>query len=188
MDVRDTLNIHMNYIVGCFFKNVGGDESLIMDEMYKLIENDIGVNFDAERFFFLNYDKIDNSKLYFDIDCNSTPKELLRMITNMVELRRMEQNIKNKVNLIHFRGFKGKVYLETQEQTLRVEAYLQLHNYIRNPFATIRVDLIKRLLDIKEKMKNEDNAEETLIVSYRIQMYRLMVVLKAIEECTSQLS
>ena len=159
-----------------------------MNEMFKLVENDIGINFDSQQFYFLKYELIDDSKLYFNIDCDNTPKELLKMIIKLIELRRMEQNIKNKKYLIHFRVFKGKVYLEDKENTLRIEAYLQLHNYLRNPFTTIRIDLIKRLLNIKNKLKNEDEIDEDEIISCKIQEYRIKAILKAIEERTSLLS
>lgn len=187
MDVRDTLKLHMNYIVGCFYKNVGGCDDKIMDEMYTLIENDININFDSKYFYFLKYELIDTSKLKFDIDLNNTPKDLLKMIVNLIELQRMEQNIKNKAYLIHFRGFKGKVYLEDKENTLRIEAFLQLHNYIMQPFTTIRVYLIKKLLELKNKLKN-DIEDEDLYISYRVQQYRIMAILKAIEERTTLLT
>lgn len=187
MDVRDTLKTHMNYIVGCFFSNVGGSEELLMKEMYKLIENDISINFDSQHFYFLKYELIDSNKLFFEIDCNNTPKELLKMIVNLIELRRMEQNIKNKKYLIHFRVFKGKVYLEDKTNILRVEAYLQLHNYLRTPFTTIRIDLINRLLNLNNKLKNEENLEEIDVISYKIQVFRIKAILKAIEARTSLL-
>lgn len=184
MDVLKTLHLHMNYIVGCFFNNVGNDEKKVLDEIYKLIENDIGINFDSNKFYLLKYELIDSSKLYFDIDCDKAPHNLLKMIINLIELRRMEQNIKNKSYLIHFRKFKGKVYLEDKENTLRVEAYLQLHNYFRQPFV-IRVDLVKRLLLIKNKLRVESELSEDEIINYKIQEYRISTILESIEARTT---
>lgn len=188
MDIRDTFKTHMNYIVGCFFNNVGGSEVKLMDEMYKMIENDISINFDSQHFYLLKYELIDDNKLYFDIDCNNTPNDLLKMIINLIEHRRMEQNIKNKKYLIHFRIFKGKVYLEDKTNTLRIEAYLQLHNYIHNPFTTIRIDLVNRLLKLNNKLKNEAELDEDTIIQYKIQAYRVKAILRAIEGRTTQLS
>lgn len=189
MDVRDTLKLHMNYIVGCFFSNVGGDEALVMDEMYKLIENDIDINFDSKHFYILGYEFMESSQLKFDIDPERTPKALLKMIIKMIELQRMEQNIKNKQFLIHFRGFVGKVYLEDKENTLRIEAFLQLHNYLRRPF-NIRVYLIEKLLEIKNQLKQimgTDNMSDECI-RLKIHEYRIRAILRAIECRTSLLS
>jgi hypothetical protein len=187
MDVKKILKTHMNHIVGCFFANVNGDETKIMDEMYKLIENDIDINFDSKHFYFLKYELIESSKLLFNIDLNTTPKELLKMIVNLIELQRMEQNIKNKAFLIHFRGFKGKVYLEDKENTLRIEAFLMLHNYLRTPFTTIRIFLVKKLLEIKNRLK-DDTIEENDYISCKIQEYRIMAILRAIEKHTTLLT
>lgn len=180
MDVRDILRRHMNYIVGSIHSNV--DSTTIMDEMYKLIENDININFDSKHFYLLKYEMIDNTKLMFEIDLNNTPKELLKMIVNLIELQRMEQNIKNKSFLIHFRGFKGKVYLEDKDNTLRIEAFIQLHNYMRNPFM-IRIFLVEKLLDIRNKLK-VTNDDETDFVLFKIQEYRILAILNAIEKRT----
>lgn len=188
MDVKDTLKLHMHYIVGCFYKNVGSSEDAIMDEMYKLIENDININFDSKYFYFLKYELTENSKLKFDIDLENTPRDLLKMITRMIELQRMEQNIKNKSYLIHFRGFKGKVYLEDKENTIRIEAFLQLHNYITNPFTTIRVYLIKKLLELRKELRHNIIEDSDEYISCKIQMYRIKAVLRAIEERTSLLT
>jgi hypothetical protein len=186
MDVLETLKLHMNYIVECIFNNVGNDEEKVLDEMYSLICSDISINFDSKCFYLLKYEMLDISKLYFNIDYEKTPKDLLKMIINLIELRRMEQNIKNKSYLIHFRVFKGKVYLEDKSNTLRVEAYLQLHNYFRQPFM-VRLDLIKRLLNVRNKLRTPDDIEESEIINYKVQEYRIIAILKAIEERTALL-
>lgn len=187
MDIKETLKLHMNYIVGCFYKNVGSSDDKIMDEMYTLIENDIDINFDSKHFYLLRYELIEKTALKFDIDLENTPRDLLKMILKLIELQRMEQNIKNKLYLIHFRGFKGKVYLEDVDNTLRIEAFLQLHNYLVKPFINIRVFLIKKLLELNNKLKTTMEDEEQYI-NYKVQVYRIKAVLKAIESRTSLLT
>lgn len=182
MDVLEKLKINMGYVVHCVFVNCGNDENVFLDEMYKLIENDIGVNFDSERFYLLDF-KINSSNIiYFDIDMFNTPLDLLVMIKDLIQHGRMDENIKNKKYLIHFRNFEGNVHLEDKNNVLRVEAYLQMHGFMRNP-VKIRVSLINKYVEILNKL-HEPTIEETALIRLKIQKYRVECILRAIEART----
>jgi len=184
MDILEKLKINMGYIVNCVFINCENDESTFLTEMYKLVENDIGVNFDSERFYLLEFKMVDSNVVYFNIDYFNTPLELLIMIKELIQHGRMNENIKNKKYLIHFRNFEDNVFLEDRDSTLRVEAYLQMHNFMHNPIK-IRVFLINKCVDIKNKLK-DPALEETTAIKLNIEKYRIECILHAIEARTIQ--
>lgn len=181
-DILDILKNNSAHIVGNIFRNVQRNEETLLNEMYNMIVYDIDINFDSKSFYLLKYEFCNISKLYFDIDYKRTPKELLEMIIKLVEQRRMDQNIKNKLYLIHFRGFKGKVYLENQNNDLRRELFLQLHHFIREPLK-IRIFLLRKLLKVKNELKNK-LIDENEMIQLKIQEYRIKLILKSIEKQT----
>lgn len=178
MDVLETLKLHMGYIVGDIFSRVG--PSKFFDEMYNLIKHDIGINFDSSHFYLLNYKLIDENNVYFKIDQPFVPRGLLMMIRNLIKHSRMKENIKNSKYLIHFREFRDEVYLEDKENTLRVEAFMQMHQYVSHPIK-IRIYLINKLVSIKNKIKNGGSD----VIPLKIQLYRIEMILKAIEKNTN---
>lgn len=183
MDVLEKLKIYMGYIVNCIFINSGNDEELFLNEMYKMIENDIEINFDSERFYLLEFKSIEFNNIYFNIDNFNTPLDLLVMIRDLIRHERMDENIKNHKYLIHFRKFKDNVFLEDKADSLRIEAYLQMHGFLRNPIK-IRIYLINKRVEIANKIKKMEDEDE--IIQLKIQDYRIQNVLKAIEMRTIQ--
>lgn len=183
MDVLEKLKINMGYIVNCIFINSGNDEESFLNEMYKMMENDIGINFDSERFYLLEFKSIESNIIYFNIDNFNTPLDLLVLIRDLIRHGRMDENIKNKKYLIHFRKFKDNVFLEDKENSLRIEAYLQMHGFLRNPIK-IRIYLVNKRVEIANKMKKTQDEDE--IIKLKIQDYRIVCVLKAIEKRTIQ--
>lgn len=185
MDVLGKLQINMGYIVGCVFANSGnGDEEVFLEAMFKMIEHDIGINFDSERFHLLDFRHNWNNIVYFDIDYFNTPLELLVMIRDLIKHGRMSENIKNKKYLIHFRDFKQNVFLEDKENTLRVEAFLQAHSFMRNPIK-IRIFLVNKYVSISNTLK-DDKVFEVDLIKLKIQLYRIECVLVEIEKRTIQ--
>ena len=181
MDVLNTLCLHMGYIVKCVFTRVENDEKKFLDEMYRMIEYDIGINFDSNQFFMMDYKKIDQNVIGFHINDPFIPVDLLVMIRNLIRHSRMKQNIKNKSYLIHFREFKDEIHLEDKENTLRVEAFMNMHQFMTNPLS-IRVYLIKKLVELKNKLKQARDNEAK--IQCKIQMYRVETILKSIEKNT----
>jgi hypothetical protein len=184
MDVLEKLKMNMGYTINCVFVNCGNDEESFLEEMFKLIENDIGVNFDSERFYLLDFKINDSNIIYFDIDFFNAPLDLLVMIKELIQHGRMDENIKNKKYLIHFRNFEDNVYLEDKNNTLRVEAFLQMHSFMRDP-TKIRVFLINKCVEIMNRLQDPD-IEESALIRFKIQKYRTECVLRAIEERTIQ--
>lgn len=182
MDVLDRLKINMGYIIKCIYVNSGNDEALFLSELYKLIENDIGINFDSERFYLLDFKLNDSNIIYYDIDTFNTPLDLLVMIRDMIQHGRMDENIKNKKYLIHFRNFQDNVFLEDKENTLRVEAFLQAHSFMRNPIK-IRVFLVNKYVEILNQIKTPE-IDEVLLIKLKIQKYRIECIIHAIESRT----
>lgn len=178
MDVLNTLKLHMGHIVKCVYSMIGTDEEFL-DEMYLMIKYDIGINFDSENFYLMEYDKANN--IGFKIKDPFAPRGLLVMIRDLVKHSRMKENIKNKRYLIHFREFKDEVYLEDKENTLRVEAFLTLHQYFKNP-TVVRIFLINKLVDIRNEIRKEKIDEN--LISLKILRYRIEVILRAIEKNT----
>lgn len=185
MDVVGKLKINMGYIINCVFTNSGNDEETFLDDMYKMIEYDIGINFDSERFYLMDFKNMDSNIIYFNIDNFNTPLELLVMIRDLIKHGRMEENIKNKKYLIHFRKFKDNVFLEDKENTLRIEAYLQMHGFMRNPIK-IRIFLINKRVELMNRLKNAKATDEDEMIKLKIQEYRIACILKAIEKRTIQ--
>jgi hypothetical protein len=168
----------MGYIVGCVYNN---DPDNFLEEMYKMIEYEIGINFDSKTFYLMEYKKIDKNNIQFNIDDKFIPLDLLRMIRKLIRHSMMRVNIKNKKYLIHFKDFVNEVHLEDKCNTLRICAFLQMHNYVSTPIQ-IRIFLINKLVQVRTKLK--DTSED--MIRYKIQKYRLEVILKAIENNTIQ--
>jgi hypothetical protein len=171
----------MGHVVGAVFASVNNDPKRFLDEMYKMIECDIGINFDSEHFYLMNYKENGNNVLFFNINDPLTPTELLIMIRDLAKHGRMKDNIKNKKFLIHFREYDGDVLLEDKENTLRVEAFMTMHQFFTNP-NDIRVFLVKKLIELKNKLPKLDSQDDT--IRYKIQLYRVETILKAIEANT----
>jgi hypothetical protein len=185
MDVLNRLVINMGYIIKCVFVNSDNDEDVFLDQMYKMIEYDIGINFDCERFYLMEFRNLDSNIIYFDIDNFCTPLELLILVRDLIKHGRMEENIKNKKYLIHFRKFYDNVYLEDKENTLRIEAFLQMHGFIRNPMK-IRIFLINKRVELMNRLKHTGDEEE--LIKLKTEEYRIVCILKAIEKRTIQSS
>lgn len=182
MDVLNTLKSNMSYIVGSVFANVNNDHDRFLDEMYKMIEFNIGINFDSSNFYLLDYTKLDQNMINFSIDDQFVPVELLIMIKNLIKHNRLKENIKNKKYLIHFRDFADEVMLEDKQNTLRVSAFIQMHKFFTDPIK-IRIFLINKLVGLQTELRNcgENNLR---MIDYKIQIYRVKAVLKAIEKNT----
>lgn len=188
MDVVEKLKLHMGFIVGVVFARVGNDEDEFLKEMYKMIECDIGINFDSEHFYLMDYKKVQDNLIYFDINSPHTPRDLLVVTRDLVKHSRMKENIKNKKYLIHFRDFKDEVYMEDKENTLRVEAFLRMHQFVRNVMK-IRIFLINKLVEIRNSIKNPSDDDDPSdcqreLIRRKIQRFRVETILKAIEANT----
>jgi hypothetical protein len=177
MDVLKTLSLYMRYITGGVFGAVGNDETKFLNELYKMIEYPIGINFDSKSFFIMTYKKNQDNIIGFDLTDPFIPVGLLIMTRNLVKNYRMKENIKNKSYRIHFREFRDEVYLEDSENTLRVEAFMSAHEYIINPIL-IRIFLINKLVQLRSSLKLEDQIH---MIQHKTQIHRVEVILKAIE-------
>lgn len=182
MDVLNTLKTNMGHIVTEIFTKCN-DQEEFLNEMYKLIEYDIDINFDSLYFYLLDYKQIENNKIYFDITNPHTPRQLLIMIRNLITHNRMKENIKNKNFRIHFRDFVDEVKLENKENTLRIEAFMQMHRLCKNPI-TIRIFLINKHNELIHKIKKTDDMND--IIQYKIHKFRIEQILKTIEMYTIQ--
>lgn len=179
--MKHTLKMAMGFIVENVFINVGNDENQFLEELYKIVENEFNINFDSKRFYLLSYKLINTNKLFFVIDRNRTPHKLLTMILGLIVNRRMEENIKNKAYLIHFRDFRDNVHLEDDDNELRREMFVQAHGFVRNSM-TVRVFLVRKLLAIRNKLaKTGDENEELSLLQ---QQYRINCILGEIEAHT----
>jgi hypothetical protein len=97
----------------------------------------------------------------------------------------MKENIKNKSFRIHFGDFVDEVKLEDKENTLRVEAYMQMHRLCTNP-TMIRIYLINKHTEICNAIKKLGDTEPDIaeLIQYRIHKFRIEQILKTIEMYT----
>ena len=185
MDVLQTLKLHMGHIVTEIFSTCNNQQQFL-DEMYNIILYDIGINFDSHYFYLMDYKKLDQNKIFFDITNPHVPRDLLIMIKNLICHGRMKENIKNKKFRIHFRDFVDEVHLENKKNTLRVEAYMQMHKLCTNP-VLIRIYLINKHTDIKNKIKRlsmNDEEDITKLIQLRTHKFRIEQILKTIQMYT----
>lgn len=185
MDVLNTLKLHMGHIVTEIFSTCATQQEFL-DEMYKIILFDIGINFDSKHFYLMDYKKLAENKIFFNITNPHTPRDLLVMIKNLICHGRMKENIKNKNFRIHFRDFSDEVQLENKENTLRVEAYMQMHKLCTNP-VLIRIYLINKHTDIRNKIKKlslTDEERDTKLIQYRTHKFRIEQILNTIQRYT----
>lgn len=178
MDVKLTLVNNMEYIVGAIIDEIGNDD--ILENMYEVITHNIDINFDSSYFYFFEYKQMLSSKIKFKIDMKKTPTPILKMLIDLIEYQRMNENIKNKLYMIHFRKFNDKVYLEDKNNTIRKHMFLQLHKYIDDD---IHVFLINKLTDLENKIKNIDDGDDDYVM-LKIQEYRCKTILLALEDHT----
>lgn len=172
----------MGHIVTEIFSRCDTQEEFL-NEMYKMIEFDIGINFDSLRFYLLDYRKVDQNNIYFTITNPHTPRDLLVMVKNLITHCRMKENIKNKSFRIHFRDFIDEVHLEDKQNTLRTEAFMQMHKLCNNPII-IRIFLINKHTEIRNKIKKLNDGDITRLIQYRIHKFRIEQILKTIEMYT----
>lgn len=173
--MKETLCKNINFIVQHVFNACNTDEEFL-DEMFKLVENDIDINFDSNFFYILDYKLIDSNKLFFPINVNSTPIGLLQMILDLVESNLMTENIKNKSYLIHFRVYKNKTELETLDNCIRRSAFKAIGNFMLRSDKVI-IFLINKLTLI-ENVKQKTVQELT-------QIFRIKNILEALYENNS---
>jgi hypothetical protein len=174
----------MGHIVSEIYSRCKNQEEFL-DEMYKMILFDIGINFDSLNFYLMDYKKIEDNQIYFTITNPHTPRDLLVMIKNLITHSLMKENIKNKSFRIHFRDFVDEVKLEDKENTLRVEAYMQMHRLCTNP-TMIRIYLINKHTEICNAIKKLGDTEPDIaeLIQYRIHKFRIEQILKTIEMYT----
>ncbi len=184
MDVLQTLKLHMGHIVTEIYSRCK-DQNEFLDEMYKMILFDIGINFDSLNFYLLDYKKIEDNQIYFDITNPHVPRDLLVMVKNLITHCRMKENIKNKNFRIHFRDFVDEVQLEDKENTLRIEAYMHMHNLCTNP-VIIRIYLIRKHDEVVNAIKKlgDTGNDISKLIQYRIHKFRIEQILKTIERYT----
>jgi hypothetical protein len=183
MDVIEKLKLHMSFIVGSVFERVENDEIKFLEAMYKMVEYDISINCDPNHFYLMEYKKMNDNCIFFEINDPHIPLDLLVLTRDLIQHGRMKENIKNKKFFIHFRHFEDEVHLEDKENTLRVEAFMQMHKLVHNPIR-IRIFLIKKLLSIKNFIRNvagDPSTSQKEMIQYKVHRYRVETILKAIE-------
>jgi hypothetical protein len=115
----ETLVEHSDYIAECIYTNCEYNINTFIEQLIILITNDIIIHFDANRFFFSEYESRLASKLYFRIDMKHTPPNVLVAIRDIIYNNKMKQSIKNKNYSIHFRMFTERYIIEDVEESLR---------------------------------------------------------------------
>jgi hypothetical protein len=175
MDVKTNLLNDMNVIVSQIIKrNSFSTDYEIMNECFKLIENDIEMNFDSQKLYFLSYSMMDKHELYFEYFKNPTPG-ITSLIKSLIETNiRMSDNIKNKHHRIHFRVFKDNILLEDSENDFRVEFFKQLTMFLNQKEYLFKY-LMGKLLEY-EKQIIDDQGNDTDIEPYVV-LNRIQVIL-----------
>jgi hypothetical protein len=185
MEVLKILKLHMGHIVTEIYSRCNTQQEFL-DEMYNIILFDIGINFDSQYFYLMDYKKLGQNNIYFNITNPHVPRDLLIMIKNLITHGRMKENIKNKNFRINFRDFIDEVKLEDKENTLRVEAYMQMHKLCTNS-VMIRIYLIGKhtelVNNIKKLLFNTDH-DVAKLIQFRIHKFRIEQILKTIQMYT----
>lgn len=148
MDVLNVLVNNMDYIINEIYSNVGTGDDDFMEELYKIVNNNINIHFDNRHFYFLEYKLIGKNKIFFRFNEDYTPKSIIEMVLDLINHKRMDENIKNKNYNIHFRVFKEKVALLDKENTIRCNMFLSAYKVMNEPYK-LRIFLMKKLLMIK---------------------------------------
>lgn len=150
-----------------------------LDELFKLIDNDIDINFDSESFYFLSYKYLKTSKLYFPINREDTPLDILEGLLEIVENNHMRENIKNKKFLIHFRNYKYRMNFEDGDNSIRKALFLHASLQMDNP-PYIFTYLIRKLNEYENKDTNEN-------VGLLTSIFRIKAILRTLFKHTKSL-
>jgi hypothetical protein len=151
-----------------------------LDELFKLIDNDIDINFDSESFYFLSYKQLKTSKLYFPINRDDTPLDILEGLMEIIENNHMRENIKNKKYLIHFRNYKYRMNFEDSDNTIRKKLFLHASLQLDNP-SYIFTYFVRKL----NEYENKDTTEHVELLT---SIFRIKEILRTLFKHTKTLN
>ena len=171
MEIKEILLENMN----CIVKQIYNREENISDmkyleSIYSLIENDIEMNIDSDKLYFLSYSLMDRHEIYFRYFKDLNTKILTLIESLIIGDNRMLENIKNKHHRIHFRLFKDNVNLESPDNKIRIEFFFQSIRFLKDNESIFNF-LINKLLTLENKVKKQTEIKiNDLVVIKRLKI------------------
>ena len=120
-----------------------------------VINCDIDINFDSATFYLFGKE----SKINLPID-DKAPVDLLKSILEVIKNNSMGDTIRNSQNRIHFRTYKHKYLLDSENDDIRKALIRSM--CLCSPKEFIQNELVKHLIVIINTIRQPDTAESDM--------------------------
>lgn len=185
MEFKKVLIDNMYVIVRQIYnKDPDISDKEFLDNTFTIVINNIDINIDSQKLYFLEYSKLDTNCIYFEY-LDYPIKPILKEIVNIIS-NKMCEHIKNKHHRIHFRVFKDNVYMEDEQNSIRTSFFKYCTCFL-NDSGSIFKYFVHKLLHYENIIREKsDDINPKKKIEYLVIMDRIKKIISALAECIDQ--